>query len=71
MEYTRTIDNYTISFTQIGGNYKYGIFDVQVKKEGKIIYSDSKYYYHYISLGATYSEVLSDIYDKITRIFGL
>ena len=71
MEYTRTIDNYTISFTQIGGNYNYGIFDVQVEKEGKIIYSNSKYHYDYLSWGATYTEVLSDIYDKITRIFGL
>ena len=71
MEYTRTIDNYTISFTQIGGNYNYGIFDVQVEKEGKIIYANSKYHYDYLSWGATYSVVLSDIYDKITRIFGL
>lgn len=71
MEYTRTIDNYTISFTQIGGNYNYGIFDVQVETEGQIIYVNPKYHYDYHSWGTTYTAVFSDIYNKITRTFGL
>ena len=65
MDYKGTIDNYTISFRQIGGNYNYGIFDVQVETEGQIIYSNSKYYYDYHSWGATYTAVLSDIFRRV------
>lgn len=66
MEYYKTkFKGCDVSIRHIGGNYNYGIYDVFVRKDGKTIYANKKYYYNYISFGATYFEVMGDIFRNV------
>ncbi|MGN0929313.1 MAG: hypothetical protein ACI4N3_01595, partial [Alphaproteobacteria bacterium] len=65
--YKTNFNGYDVSIQHIGGNYNYGIYNVLVLKEGKIIYTNKNYYYMYINFGATYSEVIRDVFRKLNQ----